>query len=153
MIKNKTKLAVAFFVLIGAFAVSYYFWRSGERSESSAVCIKNICYSVEVADTPSKREYGLMNRAQLGEDRGMLFIFEKEDVYKFWMKGTLIPLDIIWMDKDGKIVYIRENVEPCKSDPCEIYGPGEKAKYVLEINGGLVSKRGMKIGDVAIIEN
>ncbi len=148
MIKNKTKLAAAFFVLIGAFAVSYYFWRSGERSESSAVCIKNSCFSVEVADTPSKREYGLMNRAQLGEDCGMFFIFEKEDVYKFWMKSTLIPLDMIWMDKDGKIVYIKENVEPCKSDPCESFGSDEKAKYVLEINGGLAKLKGINVGEI-----
>ena len=82
----------------------------------------------------------------------MLFVFEKEDVYQFWMKDTLIPLDMIWIDEGGKIVFIKENAEPCESEPCESFVPDGKAKYVLEINGGMTKLRGIDIGDSAEIK-
>ncbi|MDF1498154.1 MAG: DUF192 domain-containing protein [Patescibacteria group bacterium] len=111
------------------------------------VCIRENCFNIEIADDPKKRKIGLMNRNYLGPETGMLFIFEKMGVYKFWMKNTLIPLDMIWVDSDKKIIYIEKNTQPCKVEKCELFGPNEKAKYVLEINGGLAEKNGIKVGD------
>lgn len=89
----------------------------------------------EVAEDKAK---GLQQREHLCSDCGMIFIFEKEGKHSFWMKDTLINLTLIWMDKEGKVVHIVNNAEPCRyqTDPykeCEIYSPGSDAKYVLEI--------------------
>jgi len=112
------------------------------------VCFENKCFKVEIADTLEKRELGLMNREFLAPDSGMLFIFENEEIYNFWMKDTLISLDIIWIDKNNKIIFIKENAKPCKVEPCKLFEPNKKALYVLEIHKGLAKKMGFEIGDV-----
>ncbi|MBS3073357.1 DUF192 domain-containing protein [Candidatus Pacearchaeota archaeon] len=94
----------------------------------------------EVADTIWKQAIGLMNRTNLPEDQGMLFIFDSERKREFWMKNTIIPLDMIFLDKDFKIVNIIKNAQPCKSLDCEFYSSTGPARYVIEINGGLSSK-------------
>ena len=122
--------------------------QSKEENKITKVCIKKNCFDIEIADTAQEREIGLMNREFLALDSGMLFVFEKEDVYNFWMKNTLIPLDIIWINKDNRISFIKENASPCKTDICETFGPNEKSIYILEINGGLVKKMGLGVGDL-----
>ena len=93
---------------------------------------------------------GLMFREKMDADKGMLFIFEKEGEYPFWMKNTLIPLDIIWINEDKEVVFISENAQPCNEEySCSSINPGNNAKYVLEINGGISEKIGLKIGDKA----
>jgi len=116
------------------------------------VCFEQRCFLVEVANTPSERAQGLMNRKSLDKNSGMLFVFDKEDIYFFWMKNTLISLDMIWMKEDpsagsGQVVFIKENAQPCINDNCSYIIPDAKAKYVLEINTGLVKEMGLKIGD------
>jgi len=101
----------------------------------------------EVADSGLKRAKGLMERESLGSDRGMLFIFDAEIPQSFWMKNTKIPLDIIFISAGKKIVDIKENFRPCRSDICEIYTSAASAKYALEINAGLSRKHGVFIGD------
>lgn len=101
----------------------------------------------EIADNDQKRAYGLMFRKNLPYEAGMLFIFDEEDFHSFWMKNTLIPLDILWLDKDMRILYYFANVPPCKSDPCQSYKPLFKAKYVLEVNSGFIKKENLKLGD------
>lgn len=114
----------------------------------SEVCFENKCLDVEIADTAQERETGLMNRKYLDPNSGMLFVFEKEGIYNSWMKNTLIPLDMIWINENNKIIFIKENAEPCKTEKCETFGPNEKAKYMLEINGGLSEKMRLEIGDM-----
>lgn len=122
-----------------------------EIPETCQVCIKNSCFSVELAETQSQRQYGLMNREDLDPEKGMLFVFEKEGNYSFWMKNTLIPLDIIWINSSREIVHIERNAQPCTSDYCPSFDPGKNASYVLEINGGLSEKYGINTGDKANI--
>jgi len=105
------------------------------------------CFKVKLAMTEAQREKGLMSVDSLDEGEGMLFIFEKEAIYPFWMKNTLIPLDIIWIDSSSEVVFISQNVEPCKNLICPSVIPSAGAKYVLEINAGLCEKIGIKIGD------
>jgi uncharacterized membrane protein (UPF0127 family) len=118
-----------------------------EILEENKVCLNNKCFVVEVADTLEKRTKGLMDRESLAQDKGMLFIFDKEEEYSFWMKNTLIPLDIIWINKDKQVVDIEKNVQPCQTDPCLRYSPDQKAKYVLELNAGQSDQAQIKIGD------
>jgi len=74
-----------------------------------------------------------MYRESLPEKKGMLFVFPTSDIHDFWMKNTIIPLDMIWIDNQFKVVHIA-NAQPCTEDPCKIYAPRTLAKYVLEIN-------------------
>jgi uncharacterized protein len=116
------------------------------------VCLGDDCFQVEIADSTGERTKGLMYREYLQQDHGMLFIFDEPDVHRFWMKNTLIPLDIIWLDGNGTVVYISENTQPCKAMPCPSYGPSVPAKYVLEINSGLAKEKGIAGGDVLRID-
>jgi uncharacterized membrane protein (UPF0127 family) len=117
--------------------------------EAGQVCTNNVCFSVEIPVTQYQMEYGLMNRSHLDSNKGMLFIFEKEGNYSFWMKNTLIPLDIIWINSSQNVVYIKKNAQPCTPDYCPSIVPRKNAKYVLEINGGLSDKYEIKVGDKA----
>jgi len=82
----------------------------------------------------------------------MLFIFPEEGEYGFWMKNTLISLDIIWIDENQKIVHI-EKAEPCTEEPCKVYRPTADAIYVLEINSGLTDKLNISIADEVVLKN
>jgi uncharacterized membrane protein (UPF0127 family) len=103
--------------------------------------------SIEIADDEETRAQGLMYRNQLASDAGMLFFFAREDEYPFWMKNTLIPLDMIWIDKDLRIAHVKHDVPPCHVPDCPSYPPNAKAKYVLELAGGEAAKHGLKVGD------
>jgi uncharacterized membrane protein (UPF0127 family) len=100
----------------------------------------------EVADTGEKRERGLMFRESLGQDRGMLFIFDRPDVYRFWMKNCRIALDMIWLDQNKRIVSLTSNAPPCLGDPCPSYQPAGKALYVIETVAGFANENGLRPG-------
>jgi uncharacterized membrane protein (UPF0127 family) len=105
-------------------------------------------YEVEVARTPDEQAQGLMFRESLREKTGMIFLFPDSAVHKFWMKNTMIPLDMIWLDSTGKVLFVSANTPPCKADPCPNYGPDVPASSVLEIEGGKAIKEGIKPGTV-----
>jgi len=96
-------------------------------------CIAKHCFSLEIAKTPEERTQGLMFREILAQDHGMVFIFPQSDIYPFWMKNTKIPLDMIRLDANYKIVDIQE-ANPCTQDPCTNYTPKANASYVIELN-------------------
>jgi uncharacterized protein len=91
---------------------------------------------------------GLMFRTSLAPDHGMLFVHPKPNLYAYWMYQTLIPLDIIWLDSNRKIVEIVENAQPCKTQAskCEQYGGKQISAYALEIGGGMAKKYGLMLG-------
>ncbi len=139
-------IITVFIFLIFYFTGSLFF-RSPLTKTQPKVCYKNYCFNVELAKTPKELSAGLMFRKSLEKDNGMLFVFDKEGDYHFWMKNTLIPLDIIWLDKNNKVVFINENSQPCQPSFCLDIDPKVSAKYVLEINAGIVKEIGLKIGD------
>ena len=108
--------------------------------------------NVELATDAETRAQGLMYRDRLAENAGMLFFFPQPDVNSFWMKNTLIPLDIIWIDEARKIVHVKQEVPPCRSDPCPSYDPGVAAKYVLELGGGVARKHRVVEGETLRFE-
>lgn len=111
------------------------------------VCFKNNCFDVDIARTSEERSKGLMFKERLDINQGMLFIFDRNDIYSFWMKNTLIPLDIIWINEEKQVVFIKEEAIPCEEEFCTTINPLVVGKYVLEINGGLSRKIGLQIGD------
>lgn len=120
------------------------------NTDSNKIAIDNgqklIEINVEIADDNEERSKGLMFREVLEETAGMFFVFENEDYRTFWMKNTVIPLDIIFIDKNFRIVDIKY-AEPCKQDPCKLYRSAKPAKYVLEVNAGFTEKNNIKIDD------
>ncbi|MEK7578647.1 MAG: DUF192 domain-containing protein [Patescibacteria group bacterium] len=104
--------------------------------------------NVEFARTPEELEKGLMNRVSLPKDSGMLFIFPDEIDRSFWMKNTLIPLDIIFISSKGRVNEIT-TLNPCQENEiCQSYNSKTPAQYVLEINAGLTEKRKIMEGDI-----
>ena len=101
---------------------------------------------VELALDSTSQAQGLMFREEMPEDRGMLFMFPEMRPLAFWMKNTLIPLDIIYIDNNGEVVHI-VTAKPCKVKNCPSYPSASPAQYVLELNGGEAQRRGLKVGD------
>ncbi len=115
--------------------------------EKNKVCFDKNCFKVEIASSQEELSKGLMFRESLNKNSGMLFVFPEENFYSFWMQNTLIPLDIIWINADNKIVFIKNDAQPCLEDICESFFPNEKALYVLEINSGITEEIGLEVGD------
>jgi len=101
-------------------------------------------FAVEIADTDEARQKGLMYRKELAEGRGMLFDFFRDQPLGFWMKNTLIPLDMIFIRSDGRIVSIAENTEPLSE---RVIPAGAPVRAVLEVKGGTARRLGIQPGD------
>lgn len=144
----KLKAQILFLNLLTIFTSIFLECNNQSNSRFVKLALPNdLVITAEIADSDKTRSLGLMNRKMLPADKGMLFVFDEEDFHSFWMKNTLIPLDIIWLSNDFRIVYFYQNVPPCKSDPCTSYAPLLKAKYVLEVNGGFIKTQGLKLDD------
>lgn len=95
---------------------------------------------------------GLMYREGLPERSGMLFLFTDAAAHKFWMKNTKIPLDIIWLDGSGNVVFVSADTPPCRADPCPTYGPDVPVATVLELAGGMAAKEKVTVGSTIRFE-
>lgn len=101
-------------------------------------------FEVEVVTTPETRAQGLMFRKSMAANAGMLFIYPDEEAVSFWMKNTLIPLDMLFVKADGSIAHIAHNAVPLDETPID---SGAPVKAVLEVNGGTANALGIKEGD------
>ena len=108
---------------------------------------------VEIAADEETRAQGLMFRDRVREGTGMLFFFTATEEHSFWMKNTLIPLDMIWIDEQKRIVHVKSDVPPCKADPCPGYAPGVPARYILEVGAGVAKQHLLAPGNVLRFEN
>jgi len=142
----KKKIIFIILLPIILITVGLILFESRNKKEGE-VCFKNNCFKVELAVTPEEQKQGLMFRKNLDQDEGMLFVFKEEEEYPFWMKDTLIPLDIIWINQNKEVVFISENTQPCSENQCAFINPDKKAQYVLELKAGRVRDIGLKIGD------
>lgn len=100
-------------------------------------------FTVELADTPEERSRGLMHRETLYAEWGMLFVYETPRRASFWMKNTLIPLDMVFADAAGRVTRVHANAVPGDETPID---GGDGVQYVLEINGGLAARLGIVPG-------
>ena len=109
-------------------------------------------YTVEVARTPEEQTQGLMFRESVPAKTGMIFVFRDAAPHQFWMKNTMIPLDIVWLEGSGRVLFVSANTPPCRADPCPTYGPSVPAANVLEIAGGMAAKEKVTVGSRIKIE-
>jgi len=145
-VRHHFKLVILILAGIGIAVIFWLFFKLNSQ-KFQEVCFKDYCFEVEIADTPQERARGLMYKTSLKENEGMLFVFDKPGIYGFWMKNTLIPLDIIWLDKSKEVVFIKENAQPCLKENCSVFKNQKPAKYILEINAGKVKELNLKVGD------
>ncbi len=138
-LKQKSEGVVLLFFLLVSYAIA-----QGQSFQKIPLYIKGKEIWVEVAKTPEERAQGLMGRKHLGKDEGMLFIFDKEDYHGFWMKNTLIPLSIAFMDREGRIVEITD----MKPLTLETHLPPRPILYALEMNQGWFSANKIRVGDM-----
>jgi uncharacterized membrane protein (UPF0127 family) len=102
--------------------------------------------TLELAQTPEQRAQGLMYRASMPKDAGMLFLFEEAGPQAFWMKNCHFPQDMVFLLADGSVTALLEDVPPCAKDPCPSYPAGANADTVLELNAGVARAAGISVG-------
>jgi uncharacterized membrane protein (UPF0127 family) len=107
-----------------------------------------VSFAVEIATTEDQRAHGLMFRRSLKPGEGMLFVFDQEEVINMWMKNTFIPLDMVFIGRDKRVVDVARNAEPFSTD---IIAPQAPALFVLEVNAGAAAKAGVARGDAVEI--
>lgn len=122
----------------------YQFTKNGELTFQTANEEFITKIDIEIANTEAKREQGLMYRTEMKETQGMLFIFDDETYRSFWMKNTILPLDMIFVNSNYEIVNIRKNTTPYDVSQYTSTAP---AKYVVEVNAGFCNKFNIKRGD------
>lgn len=127
--------------------ITYTFQKEGELvfTNSNGDTISKI--EIEIADDSMQREVGLMMRRRMSMDQGMLFLFDQETFQSFWMKNTIIPLDIIYVNSNREIVTIYKNTKPYSEESLPSSKP---AQYVVEVNAGYADQFGIKEGDKVI---
>jgi uncharacterized membrane protein (UPF0127 family) len=102
--------------------------------------------------TDEDRAMGLMFRPSLAPDRGLLFVFDSSEFHGFWMKNCRFPIDMVWLDEAKQVVHVAEAVPPCKADPCPVYQPLRRARYVVELNAGQARHEQAVIGSTVRFE-
>ena len=120
---------------------------------ATAVTLNGHRISVEIASDDASRAHGLMDRKSMAADHGMLFVFPDDAVRTFWMKDTLIPLDMLFLDTDRRVITVQANAQPCTADPCTLYPSTKPTRYVLELNAGVAAELGVREGDIAAFSN
>lgn len=137
-------------LLVGAAAILsvllFYKTQVLPTAEFGGVSLK-----IEYATTEAEREKGLSGRESIASDYGMLFVFPKDDYYGFWMKDTLVPLDMFWLDAQGHVVYIAESV--ATSSFPNVFYPTVPARYVLETAAGFAREHAIATGTPLLLKN
>lgn len=139
-------LAITLIILIAIPIIVFFFYkRNPPQFETTNLKIKNTDYKLEVAKTLSQKSAGLSNRKSLCSNCGMIFVFSKNGIQPFWMKDTLIPLDMIWLNSDGQVTDI---INANETNSSKILQNTQPAKYVIELNLNETQKINLKIGDM-----
>lgn len=144
MSKNITITLIILF-LIGLVVFIYLLKKNNPNFQSQEFIIKNQKYNLEVAHTLPQKSLGLSNRTNLCQNCGMIFLFNQNGTLPFWMKDTLIPLDMIWINSIGQVTDI---ITATQTNSTKILQNTQPAKYVIELNAGESNNIGLKIGDI-----
>jgi uncharacterized protein len=123
---------------------NYMFKKEGELTFTDSLGTTKVKIDIEIADTEYERQLGLMNRKEMDELQGMLFIFPKQTYQSFWMRNTLISLDILFVNENFKVVTIHKNTQTLSD---KSYPSDQPAKYVVEVIAGFTDKYNIVEGD------
>ena len=139
-------LLAAFALALPVAALAATTFGRGTATIDSAAGTPRVVLKVELARTQAERQQGLMGRRSLGAKAGMVFLYSEPHRGGYWMKDTLIPLDIAFADARGKILRIF-TMQPCRRDPCRIYDPKVAYRSALEVNAGSFRRWRVRVGD------
>ena len=139
-------LLAALALALPASALAAAGFERGTATIAAPAGAKRVALSVELAQTDAQRQRGLMHRRTLGAKAGMAFLYPRAHRGGFWMKNTLIPLDIAFADARGRILRIL-TMQPCRRDPCRVYDPDVTYRTALEVNAGSFRRWGVRTGD------
>lgn len=148
--------AAAIVVIVAVVAAAWFFYRTSPwvlsdiHGQTHEAEFGGVSLRIEYAMTPGERERGLGGRNEVSSDYGMLFIFPKDGLYGFWMKDTLVPLDIFWLDAQGHVVYVAADVAT-STYPSVLY-PTVPARYVLETAAGFARAHGIATGTPLLLQ-
>lgn len=131
-------------VLTVSVSVGYYLY---EQPWPVRIMFARVALTVDLATTPQEQQMGLSGRASMSADRGMLFVFNQEGQWSFWMHEMNFPLDIIWFNANRQVVFIEQDLSPCTPQACPVFTPPVNAMYVLEVNAGFVKANGVSVGE------
>ena len=143
---NRLLAVILLCLIVGTLYGGYVLLRPSSPN-TAQVEFGGVTLSVEVAKSTADQQKGLSDRDSMANDHGMLFVFDSEANWGFWMKGMRFSLDIIWFDSQRHAVYIEQGLPPCTPQDCPIYTPPVKAMYVLEVNAGFVQNHNIVLGD------
>lgn len=141
-------IKIGLWVILGALIAWAGWWFVPRKLVPVMIFPNKQRIALEFADTALEREKGLSGRETLAAKTGMLFVFDSEGIYPFWMPDMKFSLDIIWLDGQNKIVHLEQNVPPATSEADLVqYTNTQLAKYVLEVNSGVVASNQLRVGD------
>lgn len=152
---QKIMVAVVIIALLGFFIVNnfisnepeveyYTFTKEGELTFADSLGVLKAKVDLEIADTEYERQLGLMNRKEMKDNEGMLFIFPRQDYQSFWMRNTLISLDIMFVNDQKEIVTIHKNTKTLSDTS---YPSSEPSIYVVEVIAGFTDRHNIQVGD------
>lgn len=140
---NKNRIFGVLILLISGLFVGGVFYLKGNSIDNKKLSLGKCDFNIEVISNEEQRKKGLSDRDSLCQNCGMLFLFEQEGIYSFWMKDMRFSIDMIWL-RDDEVIDIKQNINYQSRD---IYSSKEKADGVLELNAGDASRCKIKIGD------
>jgi len=146
----KNIIIIILLIIVSLIAFSFFRKTPNTSLDTINLVLNNHSYQIEIARTSKQKEIGLSNRNSLCSNCGMIFPFEKDKILPFWMKSTLIPLDLVWIDSNNKITDI---ITATETNSLKILQNTKPAKYVLELNALDSQQIGLKIGDTINIPN
>src|SRR5262249_24819352 len=133
-------------ILAGLVVAATFWYVAHSHPGEHRIVVSDQSVYVSIADTEAAREQGLGGRASLAPDEGMLFVFPIEGQYPFWMKDMKFPIDIVWIETDGTVFYIKDSVDP-DTYPDTFAPDAAIARYVLELPAGYASAHNLQVGD------
>ncbi|MGA8857791.1 MAG: DUF192 domain-containing protein [Candidatus Bathyarchaeia archaeon] len=141
---KRAVIAVAVIIIILAVPAGYFVF---QQWTSNRISIHGVVLNVDLATTPAEQQQGLSGRDSMAADHGMLFVFQSEDYWSFWMFEMKFPLDMIWFNSSRQAVFFEQNLPPCGPTFCKVFTPPVKAMYVLEVNAGFIAAHQISLDD------
>ncbi len=145
------RIAISGVILIAVLAGAAWFYKTPSEPDHESVVCGGVSLNIEYATTTAALEQGLSGRTNVPDDYGMLFVFSHDDAYGFWMKDMLVPIDIFWLDSNGRIVSIARDVSPATYP--SVFYPEVPARYVLETAAGFAEAHLMATGTPCELKN